>query len=148
VTVLAVDTDVLVSWAVAGADRHAAARTLLEREIARRGQRLGITAQVIYELIHVVTDRRRFSEPLTMEEALDLAEGLWIAPETERISAPPMVLARATELLRRQGLGRKRILDTALAATLENAGVGRLATWNTRDFELFDFLELVGAGAD
>lgn len=147
-SILAVDTDVLVSWAVAGADRHAEARRLLEREIAWRGQRLGLAAQVLYELIHVVTDRRRFSEPLSMEDALDLAEGLWIAPETERIAAPPMVLARATELLRRHGLGRKRILDTALAATLESAGVERLATWNARDFEPFGFLELVSAAPD
>lgn len=147
-TILAVDTDVLVSWAVAGADRHAEARRLLEREISWRGHRLGLAAQVLYELIHVVTDRRRFSEPLSMEEALDLAEGLWIAPETERLAASPAVLARATELLRRHGLGRKRILDTALAATLESAGVGRLATWNTRDFEPFGFLELVSAAPD
>jgi hypothetical protein len=40
-------------------------------------------------------------------------------------------------------LGRKRILDTALAATVEMAGVSRLATLNARDFALFPFLELV-----
>lgn len=143
-TVLAVDTDVLVSWAVAGADRHAEARRLLEQELGWRGARLGLTAQVLYELMHVVSDGRRFSKPLAMESAVELAESLWNAPETERISAPPMVFARAVELLRRHRLGRKRILDTALAATLHSAGVTRLATWNRRDFELFDFLELVG----
>lgn len=142
--ILAVDTDVLVSWALAGADRHAEARKLLEQEIAWRGQRLGLTAQVLYELMHVATDRRRFTRPLPMEEAVELAQGLWNAPEIERITAPAGVLDRAVELLRRHRLGRKRILDTALAATLEAAGVSRLATWNTRDFEPFGFLDLVG----
>ncbi len=142
--ILAIDTDVLVSWALAGADRHDEARKLLEQEIQWGGRRLGLTPQVLYEMIHVVTDRRRFGQPLPMEEAVKLAQGLWNAPEIERITAPHGVLDRAMELLRRHRLGRKRIRDTALAATLEDAGVRRLATWNTRDFEIFEIFELVG----
>lgn len=42
-----------------------------------------------------------------------------------------------------RGPGRKRILDTALAATLEAAGVSRLATLNGRDSQVFGFLEIV-----
>jgi predicted nucleic acid-binding protein len=40
-------------------------------------------------------------------------------------------------------LGRKRILDTALAATFETAGVRRIATFNPADFTIFPFLEIV-----
>ena len=40
-------------------------------------------------------------------------------------------------------LVRKRILDTALAATLESAKVRRLATLNPGDFKAFPFLEIV-----
>jgi predicted nucleic acid-binding protein len=47
------------------------------------------------------------------------------------------------ELMSVHGLGRKRILDTVLAATLETAHVRRLATLNARDFALFDFIEVV-----
>lgn len=50
---------------------------------------------------------------------------------------------RTLEFLDSLSLGRKRILDTALAATLELAGVRRLATFNRKDFEVFPFLELV-----
>lgn len=39
--------------------------------------------------------------------------------------------------------GRKRVLDTVLAATLESAGVSRLATFNVDDFSVFGFLEVV-----
>jgi len=56
------------------------------------------------------------------------------------------VLPRVVELMKRYSLGRKRILDTALAATLECAGVGGLATLNRRDFAIFPFLELVSPG--
>jgi hypothetical protein len=58
----------------------------------------------------------------------------------------PSVLARVVDLMKRYSLGRKRILDTALAATLECSGVGRLATLNLRDFKIFPFLELVSPG--
>jgi len=78
-----------------------------------------------------------------MAGAVDLAERLWTAPETERLAPPSRVPLRTLDLLRRHRLGRKRILDTALAATLEACGVHRLATWNGRDFELFPFLEIV-----
>lgn len=50
---------------------------------------------------------------------------------------------RTLELLELHGLGRKRILDTALAATLEEAGVRRLATGNGREYRRFDFLEII-----
>lgn len=142
-TILAVDTDILVAWSVRGARRHEAARRFLDREVGELGQPLGLTPQVLHELIHVVTDGRRFSDPLPMNEAVDLAERLWTAPETERLAPPSRVPLRTLDLLRRHRLGRKRILDTALAATLEACGVHRLATWNGRDFELFPFLEIV-----
>jgi hypothetical protein len=61
----------------------------------------------------------------------------WILPSSE-------ALPRTLDLLEKFNLGRKRILDTALAATLECAGVQRLMTLNRRDYEVFPFLELVG----
>ena len=139
---LAIDTDVLVNWAMSGASRHRAARQLIETESDRPGG-IGLIPQVLFEFVHIVTDRRRFERPLTMEEALRLVRELWDAPEVVRIIAGTTVLHRTVELLTLLRLGRKRILDTALAATLEEAGVSRLATFNRRDFEAFSFLEVV-----
>jgi hypothetical protein len=39
-------------------------------------------------------------------------------------------------------LGRKRLLDTLLAATYHRAGVRRLAAGDWRDFELYGVFEL------
>lgn len=142
-SLLALDTDVLVGWAHAGALRHRESRELVERELREDGGRLALTPQVVFEFLHVVTDRRRFEEPLAMEEAAEVASQLWRSPQVDRIPASPRVVPRTLELLRIHGLGRKRILDTALAATLELAGVGRLATWNVTDFAPFGFLEVV-----
>jgi hypothetical protein len=45
--------------------------------------------------------------------------------------------------LRQFALGRKRILDTHLAAVLHGAGVQRLLTSNPDDFAVFGVFELI-----
>lgn len=141
--VLALDTDVLVGWLHEESEHHEASRRLVERELADGETRLGLTAQVLFELVHVITDARRFESPLSVDDATGLVGDLWQSPDVDRVPAPPRVLARTLELLREHRLGRKRILDTALAATLETAGIRRLATWNPRDYQVFGFLETV-----
>jgi len=123
--VLAIDTDVLVHWAMAGAPHHQAVRRFLEREVEKQG-RLGLTPQVLREFLHVVTDSRRFENPLPMEEALKLSMRLWNGQEIVQVLPSTTVHDRMCELLEELRLGRKRILDTALAATLEAAGITRL----------------------
>lgn len=141
--ILALDTDVLVNWMMDGAPHHRRARRLLERELAKEDGQLGVTPQVLFECLHVCTDPRRFEMPLSMDQAGQMARQVWDAAEVMRLLPGPTVLHRTLDLLKSLKLGRKRILDTALAATLEAAGVRRLATFNARDFEAFAFLELV-----
>lgn len=128
---------------MAGAPRHEMAQRLLAAEVQERGGSLAITPQVMHEFLHVATDPRRFENPLSMREGLRWSQALWNAPEVVRLLPAPGVLHRTLELLGQLRLGRKRILDTALAATLELAGVRRLATFNPGDFRSFTFLDLV-----
>jgi predicted nucleic acid-binding protein len=141
--ILGVDTDVLVCWAMAGSPRHEAVRQLLEREVREKGRLLGVTPQVLHEFLHVVTDPRRFENPLLMPMALRVARSLWSSEEVVQILPTAEVLPRTLELMQSLRLGRKRILDTAFAATLEQASVRRLATLNLGAFGIFPFLETV-----
>lgn len=141
--ILALDTNVLVSWAMAGSSRHEAARRLFEAEVRGRGGSLALTPQVVHEFLHVTTDPKRFENPLAMADALRMMRQLWHAEEVLRLFPAPEVLPRTLELMEALRLGRKRILDTALAATLECAGIRRLATFNPDDFAVFGFLDLV-----
>lgn len=143
-SVLALDTDVLVAWLHEESERHRASRRLIERELAS-GSRLGLTGQVVFELLHVVTDPRRFERPLSVAEATELVETLWSSPDVDRVPAPPAIVGRTLALLREHRLGRKRILDTALVATLEAAGIRRLATWNAKDYRVFGLLKTIPA---
>lgn len=142
--ILGIDTDVLVTWVMQGAPLHAAIRNLVKREVQEEGNLLGLTPQVLHEFLHVSTDPRRFESPLSMPEALRISRSLQGAKEVVWLLPIPEVVPRTLELLQELRLGRKRILDTALAATLECAGIHRLATLNRRDYEVFSFLEMVG----
>ncbi len=141
--ILALDTDVVVSWLMAGASRHAAARSLVDTELRRPGGAIALVPQTLHEVLHVATDPRRFERPLPTKEALRLVRLLWEARDVVRVQPGPQVPLRTLELMERYRLGRKRILDTALAATLEGAGIRRLATFNGDDFAIFPFLDVV-----
>ena len=144
---LGLDTDVIVNWAMEGAEYHGEARALLRHEI-QSGNTIACTPQVFFEFIHVATDARRFERPMSMAAALETARDFWDAPETIRVRPGPQVLHRTLELLGNLKLGRKRILDTALVATLQEAGVNRLATFNGGDYAVFPFLEIVDPRAE
>lgn len=143
---LALDSDVVVSWIMAGSPRHAVVRAAVKGELRRPGGAIALVPQTLHEVLHVATDPRRFERPLPMKEALQLVRSLWEAREVVRVQPAPHVPLRTLELMERHRLGRKRILDTALAATLEGAGVRRLATFNGDDFRVFPFLEVVEPG--
>lgn len=144
--ILGLDTDVLVAWTIREAPAHQRVRRWLRRRQADGGLRLGLTPQVGHEWLHVVTDGRRFESPLSMTQAIDLLRSVGESREVVDVLPGPRVLPRTLELLQRHRLGRKRILDTALAATLEAAGVERLATLNGRDYKVFSFLQVVEPG--
>lgn len=140
---LALDTNVLIPWLVRSAPRHDEARSFVDAELGRDGARIAIAPQVCWEFLYVVTDDRRFERPCSMEDARALVRAVWNARETERLPASVEVVPRVLDLLREHRLGRRRILDTALAASLEAGGVRRLATYNVRDYRCFDFLDPV-----
>lgn len=78
-----------------------------------------------------------------MALAIQMARRLWTSREVERVPVSADSLSLTFDLMEEYGLGRRRILDIALAANLKVAGIRRLATWNGADFRLFDFLEVV-----
>jgi predicted nucleic acid-binding protein len=125
-----------------GAPRHSIARRHLDRQVAS-GAKLGLTPQVLFELGHICTDPRRFERPMTVEQAALFVRELWDRREVVRLVPGPSVVHHTAALLATLRLGRKRILDTVLAATLENAEITRLATFNGSDFAVFPFLEIV-----
>jgi toxin-antitoxin system PIN domain toxin len=138
----AIDTNMLVYLAASDIPQHAKSRRAIDEFLSRsRENRIAVTDDVLFEFVHVVTDARRLKSPLTMAAALDWAEAFWSGRETVPLLPSPATLTRTMELLRKHGLSRKRIRDTALAAVLEENSVREIWTANAADFQVFPFLK-------
>src|SRR5438477_5063656 len=78
------DTGFLVAAEVVEHAENVAARHTLARLIAA-GDRIAIAPQVLAEFIHIVTDPRRFAQPLDMTAAHRLAQQWWTAREVVHV---------------------------------------------------------------
>ncbi len=136
------DCNILVQLALADHPVNAATVAVVQAEV-QKGNRLVFPSLVINEFLHVVTDARRFSPPLTMTEALDWVETFLTNPSVGLLEPTPESLRQTLRWIRQFNLGRKRILDTHLAAVFHTAGVRRLLTSNPGDFTVFGVLEII-----
>ena len=137
-----IDTDFLVAVEITDHPFHQPADRLL-RHLLESGHDLALAPQTLAEFLHVVTDARRMPVPLSMTDAISRAEHWWEAEEVIRVTPEGQSVATFFGWLRRYQLGRKRLLDTLLAATFRQAGISRIISNNTRDFEILGGFELV-----
>ncbi len=137
-----IDTDFLVRLSIANHPGRPVALELRDRHVDA-GDRFALAPQVITEFVHVVTDPRRFSKPLTMAKALDVANAWCEADDVELLIPSAEAMSRFFDLVKKHKLGRKRVLDTALAATLIAAGTKHLITGNPKDYSVFTGLDLI-----
>lgn len=133
------DTGFLVAVELPEHVEHTAARTKLT-EVVSKGDRLSLAPQVLTELIHVVTDPKRFSQPLSIDDARDLAVQWWLAAEVDHVFPDAVAVQHFIDWHRVHKLGRKRLLDTMLAATYHTSGVTHILTLNATDFKVLGFL--------
>ena len=133
------DTTFLVQLELVELPAHKAAQELLHNAILQPQVPLALAPQVLAEFIHVVTDPRRFQYPLTSEEALAKARFWWQATEVHQVFPNHDSTVLFLDWMQRHQLGRKRILDTQLAALLWSAGVRQILTANPADFQIFGF---------
>src|SRR5271155_1704804 len=105
------DTGFLVAAEVLEHADHVAARNTLARLLAA-GDQFAIAPQVLAEFIHIVTDPRRFAQPLDMMTAHRLAEQWWTARQIVPVFPDDDATRQFLAWLQQFVLGRKRLLDT------------------------------------
>ncbi len=132
----ALDTGFLVAAGVLEHADHVAARDTLARLVAA-GDLIAIAPQVLAEFIHIVTEPRLFAHPLEITAAIRLAEQWWTGREVMRVFPDDAATQQFLAWLQQFLLGRKRLLDTLLAATYKQAGIHSLLTTNPADFAIF-----------
>lgn len=140
---IGVDTGFLVGLAVREHPAHQACWQLFEAEMLGRAGSMALTPQVLAEFSHVVTDPRRFERPLAMQEALELCGQWWNADECRPVTIGFDACALFLTWMDGFRLGRKRLLDTLLAASYHCAGVQRICTTDWRDFKIYGVFDIV-----
>jgi len=140
------DTGFLVAAEVVEHADNAAARQTLARLLSA-GDQIAIAPQVLAEFIHIITDPRRFTHPLDVTAARQLAKQWWTAREILRVFPDDGAARQFLAWLEQFSLGRKRLLDTLLAATYYQAGIHSLLTTNPADFGVFGAFQCITPGA-
>jgi predicted nucleic acid-binding protein len=140
--IIGLDTSFLVQLDVVGHPGHQRARTLRDHRLDI-GDRFALAPQVLAEFVQVVTGARRFERPLSVEAALARADAWWNADEVSPIYPNEHTTSRFLTWLREHRLGRKRLLDTLLAATYLTNEVKAIVTANARDYGVFDSFEVL-----
>jgi predicted nucleic acid-binding protein len=139
------DTSFLVAVEVACHKDHEVARRVM-KSLRQKDDRFALAPQVLAEFVHIVTDPKRFSSPLTIELALGRAEAWWNSKEVDWALPDESTVAWFLAAMAKGRLGRKRLLDTLLAGTFRTAGVHSMLTLNSADFSIFDEFECVPIG--
>ena len=137
-----IDTTFLIQAEVHEHPGHAAARAKLD-ELLKAGDTLVLAPQVLAEFIHIVTDPRRFSAPLPIEQATSRAESWWCAREVAHAFPGHESVLLFLSWMAAHRLGRKRLLDTILAATYFSSGVRSILSSDLRDYGVFGCFEVI-----
>jgi uncharacterized protein len=139
---IGLDCNILVQLAFAEHPANTKSQKMVAAEI-ESGTDLVFPSLIITKFLHIVTDGRRFSPPFTMAEAVAWIQEFMANPAVRLLQSTPTSLDQTLQWLTQFNLGRKRILDTHLAAVLHTNGVRRLLTSNPSDFAVFGVLETV-----
>ena len=140
---IAIDTNILIYAHLPSLPEHAKVRRCLEGFLGDHETTIIITATILHEFIHVITDVRRFTPPVSMSEASAVA-GLYLGrPNIECLPLDGEAVFTALDLLKSHRLGRRRIADTLYAAVLLQNKVKHVLTCNPADFQIFDELEII-----
>jgi predicted nucleic acid-binding protein len=137
-----IDTTFLIEAEVIEHPRHEKAKAFKQRFLSSSNT-FALAPQVLEEFIHIITDEKRFEKPLSIREALYRAHYWWNSLEVEQVFKNDHSISWFLTKMEQYKLGRKRILDTMLAATYVTAGVQTIITANADDFAVFKELEVL-----
>jgi hypothetical protein len=78
-----------------------------------------------------------------MPTALGRAEQIWNSAQAVQVFPGTAAVSQFLAWMAQYHLGRKRLLDTLLAATYRSAGIGSIVTLNPADYGVFGCFAVV-----
>jgi predicted nucleic acid-binding protein len=140
------DTGFLVAAEVRERVAHAADARATLAQVLSAGDVIAVAPKVLAEFIDVVTDPRRFIQPLAVNAACHVAEQWSTSNDVVQAIPNPGVVRQFFKWMRQLSLGCKRMLDTVLAAIYREAGIQSLVTTDRSDFLVFGVFTCIAPG--
>lgn len=141
-TLTLLDTNLLVYASDTKSEFHVPSNELLVSAHAKNAG-FCITPQIASEFCAVVTDRRRVRNPVSPADAVTAIKEVLLLPGLTLLPVPFNVTELFLGLLAKYPCVGTVVFDAFLVATMLGNGVRRLYTYNSRDFGLFEGIEVL-----
>ena len=139
---IGIDTCFLIDLYWENSPRNKNARELFSKIANNESVKLAVYYNCFNEFLHVITDSKRFENPLSVSEAISVID-YWCDIDRVTVLYPDDTsFKRTLAWMNRYQLGRNRVNDTQMASCYLTSGVSSIITANPKDFEIFESFEI------
>ncbi len=139
---IGIDTCFLIDLYWQDSPRNKNARELFSKIANNESVKLAVYYNCFNEFLNVITDSKRFENPLSVSEAISVID-YWCDIDRVTVLYPDDTsFKRTLAWMNRYQLGRNRVNDTQMASCYLTSGVSSIITANPKDFEIFESFEI------
>jgi len=139
---IGLDTSFLIDLYWQDSPRNKKARALFKKIADDNTIDVAIFYNCFNEFLHVITDSKRFENPLSIQEAIEIID-FWCDIDRVKLLYPDDKSFKHTiAWFNLYNLGRNRINDTQMAAVYLTNGISKIITANPKDFMIFNCFEI------
>ena len=139
---IGIDTCFLIDLYWEDSPRNKNARVLFSKIANNESVKVAVYYNCFNEFLHVITDSKRFENPLSVSEAISVID-YWCDIDRVTVLYPDDTsFKRTLAWMNRYQLGRNRVNDTQMASCYLTSGVSTIITANPKDFEIFESFEI------
>ncbi len=136
------DTCFLIDLYWQNSPRNQRARALYKKLANDETEKIAIYYNCFNEFLHVITDAKRFENPFSREEAIEVID-FWCDIDRVTVLYPDDTsFKRTLAWMNMYKLGRNRINDTQMASCYLTNGISSIITANPKDFEIFESFQI------
>ena len=139
---IGIDTCFLIDLYWENSPRNKNARALFSQIANNESVKVAVYYNCFNEFLHVITDSKRFENPLSVSEAISVID-YWCDIDRVTVLYPDDTsFKRTLAWMNRYQLDRNRVNDTQMASCYLTSGVSSIITANPKDFEIFESFEI------
>lgn len=136
------DTNVLVYATHGKSPFHSVCKALRDHGLEGKIS-LCVSPQILFEFFAIITSPKRVSQPLNPKQALEEIEKYLKAKNIIKIYPKEDTCQKVIDLSRKHKIKGQMIFDVQIVATMLTNNVGRIYTYDRKDFGKFKEIEIL-----